>query len=64
MGLQIALAFEAFGAVTFVEWTRLPAQEELNFTADVLDRYRQVACERPGEENTFKFYQMNISLQR
>jgi trans-aconitate 2-methyltransferase len=58
-------AFEAFGEVTFVEWTRwLPAQEELNFTAGVLDRYRQVACERPGEENTFKFYQMNISLHR
>ncbi len=58
-------AFEAFGEVTFVEWTRLlPAEEELNFTADVLDRYRQVACERPGEENTFKFYQMNISLRR
>lgn len=58
-------AFEAFGEVTFVEWTRLlPAEEELNFTADVLDRYRQVACERPGEENTFKFYQMNIALRR
>jgi trans-aconitate 2-methyltransferase len=58
-------AFEAFGEVTFVEWTRLlPAQEELNFTADVLDRYQLVACERPGEENTFKFYQMNIALRR
>jgi trans-aconitate 2-methyltransferase len=58
-------AFEAFGEVTFVEWTRvLPAQEELNFTVDVLDRYREVACQRPGEENTFKFYQMNISLRR
>lgn len=58
-------AFEAFGEVTFVEWTRmLPAQEELNFVGDVLDDYRQVAAEQPGEENVFKFYQMNIRLKR
>lgn len=58
-------AFEAFGEVTFVEWTRmLPAQEELDFVGDVLDNYRQVAAERPGEENVFKFYQMNIRLRR
>ena len=48
-------AFEAFGSVTFVEWTRLlPAQEEPNFVGDVLDRYRLVASEKPGEENTFQ----------
>jgi trans-aconitate 2-methyltransferase len=58
-------AFEAFGSVTFVEWTRLlPAQEEPNFVGDVLDRYRLVASEKPGEENTFKFYQMDIALRR
>ena len=58
-------AFEAFGCVTFVEWTRLlPAQEEMNFVGDVLDRYRLVACQKPGEENTFKFYQMDIGLRR
>ena len=58
-------AFEAFGEVTFVEWTRmLPKQEELNFVGDVLDRYRLVAAEKPGEENVFKFYQMNIALRR
>jgi len=29
-------AFEAFGSVTFVEWTRLlPAQEKPNFVGDV-----------------------------
>jgi len=58
-------AFEAFGSVTFVEWTRLlPAQEEPNFVGDVLDRYRLVASDKPSEENTFKFYQMDIALRR
>ena len=50
--------FEAFGEVAFVEWTRyLPAQQEQSFITDVLDRYRLVAAQKPGEENTFKFYQ-------
>lgn len=58
-------AFEAFGEVTFVEWTRmLPKEEELNFVGDVLDQYRTVAAEQPGEENVFKFYQMNVALRR
>ena len=58
-------AFEAFGAVTFVEWTRfLPEAESSAFAIDVLDRYRLVTSERPGEENTFKFYQMDITLLR
>jgi hypothetical protein len=30
----------------------------MNFINDVLDRYQEVA----GDENTFKFYQMDISL--
>ncbi len=41
-----------------------PAQEEMNFVGDVLDRYRLVACQKAGEENTFKFYQMDIGLRR
>ncbi len=58
-------AFEAFGEVTFVEWTRkLPKEEEMNFVGDVLDNYRLVAAEQPGEENVFKFYQMNVALRR
>jgi trans-aconitate 2-methyltransferase len=58
-------AFEAFGSVTFVEWTRLlPPQEKPNFVRDVLDRYRLVASGNQGEENTFKFYQMDIALRR
>jgi len=56
-------AFVASAMVTFVEWTRfLPESEKLAFVDDVLDRYRQVAADRPGEENTFKFYQMDIKL--
>jgi trans-aconitate 2-methyltransferase len=56
-------AFVAFGSVTFVEWTKfLPDSEHLAFINDVLDRYQFVACEHPGEENVFKFYQMDIQL--
>jgi trans-aconitate 2-methyltransferase len=56
-------AFLAFGSVTFVEWTKfLPEDERLAFVTDVLDRYRAVAAEQPGEENTFKFYQMDVTL--
>jgi trans-aconitate methyltransferase len=56
-------AFFDFGSVTFVEWTRLlPESEKPAFINDVLDRYQIVAADRPGEENTFKFYQMDITL--
>ena len=56
-------AFFAFGAVTFVEWTRnLPEVDRPAFITDVLDRYRRVAADRPGEENTFRFYQMDVRL--
>jgi len=56
-------AFLAFGTVTFVEWTRvLPQDARLAFVADVLDRYRQQVADKPGEENTFKFYQMDVTL--
>jgi trans-aconitate 2-methyltransferase len=57
-------AFFAFGSVTFVEWTRqLPEDEKSLFIVDVLDRYRLVAADRPGDESTFKFCQMDITLQ-
>lgn len=57
-------AFFAFGSVTFVEWTRfLPEDQVPDFIEDVLDHYRSVAADRPGEENTFKFYQMDIALR-
>jgi trans-aconitate 2-methyltransferase len=56
-------AFLAFGSVTFVEWTKfLPEGEKLAFVADVLDRYRLAVALHPGEENTFKFYQMDVTL--
>jgi trans-aconitate 2-methyltransferase len=55
--------FRAFGLVTFVEWTKhLPASEQPAFVEEVLDRYRLVAAAGPGEEHTFKFYQMDITL--
>jgi len=57
--------FFAFGSVTFVAWTRrLPENEKPAFINDVLDRYRPFAADRPGEENIFKFYQMDVSLAR
>jgi trans-aconitate 2-methyltransferase len=56
-------AFLAFGSVTFIEWTRfLPESERLAFVNDVLSRYTSVVADQPGEENTFKFYQMDITL--
>jgi len=56
-------AFSAFSAVGCVEWTRrLPEAERPEFINDVLERYRTVAADGSGEENTFKFYQMDISL--
>ncbi|MEN9675971.1 MAG: trans-aconitate 2-methyltransferase [Verrucomicrobiota bacterium] len=58
-------AFRAFARVTFVEWTRrLAGSEQTAFIEDVLDRYRPVAWERPGEENCFKFYQMDAVFRR
>jgi trans-aconitate 2-methyltransferase len=60
---QSRAAFLAFGSVTFVEWTQhLPEAEHLAFVTDVLDRYHQVAAEAPGEENFFRFYQMDVTL--
>ena len=56
-----ASGFFAFGSVTFVEWTRkLPESKKPAFINDVLDCYRLVA----GDEKTFKFYQMDIRLER
>ena len=53
--------FAAFGAVTFVEWSkRLPASERPAFVDDVLRRYAEVV----GDNHTFRFYQMDITLQR
>jgi trans-aconitate 2-methyltransferase len=56
-------AFEAFGSVTFVEWTKvLPEGERLAFVNDALDRYRREVTERASEENIFRFYQMDVTL--
>jgi trans-aconitate methyltransferase len=56
-------AFAAFCAVGCIEWTRrLPEAERPEFINDVLNRYRTVAADGGGEENTFKFYQMDIGL--
>lgn len=54
-------AFYAFATVTFVEWTHfVPEERKHEFIHDVLDRYDEVV----GEPNTFKFYQMDIRLER
>jgi trans-aconitate 2-methyltransferase len=60
---QSRAAFFAFCSVGLVEWTRrLPEVERPIFINDVLDRYQVVAVDRAGEENTFKFYQMDVTL--
>jgi trans-aconitate 2-methyltransferase len=55
--------FLAFSKVTMIEWTQhLPEPDRPAFITDVLDRYRKVAAQSPGEENYFRFYQMDIVL--
>jgi trans-aconitate 2-methyltransferase len=58
-------AFAEFCGATFVEWTgEVPEPERPAFIAEVLDRYRAGACPRSGEENVFKFQQMEVALTR
>lgn len=58
-------SFQAFARVTFVEWTRrLPEPDRAEFITEVLERYRPVACSRPGEEHCFKFFQLDLALRR
>jgi len=60
---QSRATFEAFSKVTMIEWTQhVPEAERPAFIADVLDRYQHVATQAPGEENFFRFYQMDIVL--
>jgi trans-aconitate 2-methyltransferase len=55
--------FLAFSKVTMIEWTRhLPEAERPAFITDVLDHYQKVAAQAPGQENYFRFYQMDIAL--
>jgi trans-aconitate methyltransferase len=55
--------FLAFSKVTMIEWTQnLPEPDRPAFITDVLDRYQKVAPQAPGEENYFRFYQMDIVL--
>lgn len=57
--------FEAFANATFVEWTQhIPRDQWHPFITDVLDRYQMIAATNPSELHTFKFYQMNVSLEK
>jgi len=58
-------AFAGFSAVGLVAWTdRLPASERQKFVNDVLNRYESVVATHAGEENTFKFYQTDITMAK
>ena len=60
---QSRASFEAFSKVTMIEWTQhVPENQRPAFITDVLDRYQHVAATAPGEENYFRFYQMDIVL--
>jgi trans-aconitate 2-methyltransferase len=55
--------FVALSKVTMIEWTQhLPEPDRPAFINDVLNRYQHVAAQAPGEENYFRFYQMDIVL--
>lgn len=57
-------SFARFCRATCVEWTsRLPEDERDPFIVEVLDRYRSMAAGRPEKANTFKFYQMDVTLR-
>jgi SAM-dependent methyltransferase len=56
-------AFFDYCKVTLAEWTRfLPEQDWAAFITEVLDRYQAIAASTPSENNTFKFYQMEVVL--
>jgi len=58
-------AFVDFARVTFVEWTRkIPAAEDADFIADVLDRYQRLGDGSAADAAVFHFYQMRIALRR
>ena len=55
--------FFDFCHVTFAEWTRfLPEPAWAEFITEVLDRYQPIAANTPAENNTFRFYQMEVVL--
>ena len=61
---QSRAAFARFAEATFVEWTRLiPADRQLEFIGDVLDRYRQLSDGSAAQANVFTFYQMEAVLR-
>jgi trans-aconitate methyltransferase len=56
-------AFLARMKVTMIEWVqRVPEADRVTFINEVLDRYEKIAATAPGEENYFRFYQMDIVL--
>ncbi len=56
--------FVEYCQVTLAEWTRfLPEQEWSPFITAVLDRYQAVAADNPAENNTFKFYPLEVLLR-
>ncbi|GFE71850.1 trans-aconitate 2-methyltransferase [Chroococcus sp. FPU101] len=60
---QTRQAFFAYCQVTLAEWTRfLPLDEWTAFITNILDRYQIYAADTPSENNTFKFYQMEVVL--
>lgn len=60
---QTRQAFFQYCQVTLAEWTRfLPDHEWAAFITEVLDRYQAIAANDPTENNTFKFYQMEVVL--
>lgn len=60
---QTRSAFFAYCQVTLAEWTQfLPEQEWATFITNILDRYQLIAADHSTENNTFKFYQMEVVL--
>jgi trans-aconitate 2-methyltransferase len=57
--------FTGFARATFVEWTRrLPEDQWDAFIAESIDSYRAAVDEVSKNEYIFKFYQMQVELER
>jgi trans-aconitate 2-methyltransferase len=58
-------SFQTFCSAMLTVWTsHLPERETPAFITDVLDHYRLIAASQASEENTFKFYQMDVTLAK
>lgn len=61
VGFEFSISWVHFQGKRLAEWTRcLPGREWAAFITKVLDLYQAIGSDHPSENNTFKFYQMEV----